>query len=171
MKIEITCMIYVWIFISTSPVHHLLVRKCDVNEDKLPFDYCKLTKFEDTSKSRCECICRNHQCNFYNPKCQTKTTEYTFVKDGINGTAEELYHSAFGSDPKEFHEYMLEIHNITTTTSNVTLTVTSPMPIICMNSNCTIKSLANSMRGDEKLPFMYIMFCNILCIMKYTIVS
>ena len=157
------------LYIISSVNEHLLVRKCDTDEDKLPFDYCKLTKFKDTSKTRCECICRNHQCNFYNPKCQT--TEYTFVKNGINGTTEELYHSAFGSDPKEFHEYMLEIHNITSTASNVTLPITSPMPVICMNSNCTIKSLANSMRGDEKLPFMYIMFCNILCIMKYTIVS
>ena len=167
--------IHVWyvfcIFISTSPVHHLLVRKCDVNEDKLPFDYCKLTKFEDTPKSRCECFCRNHQCNFYNPKCQTKATEYTFVKDSIDGTL-EAYHSAFGTDPKEFYEYMLEIHNITSTASNVTLPITSPMPVICMNSNCTIKSLANSMKGEEKLSFMSIMFCTVfLCIMKYSNVS
>ena len=159
------------ICISTSPVHHLLVRKCDVNEDNLPFDYCKLTKFKDTSKSRCECICRNHQCNFYNPKCQTKTTEYTFVKNFFNGTWEELYHSAFGSDPKEFHEYMLEIHNITTTTSNVTLPITSPMPVICMNLNCTVKNFANSMKGEEKLSILSIMLCNILYFMKYNNVS
>ena len=161
------------LYIISSVYEHLLVRKCDSDEDKLLFDYCKLTKFGDTSKSRCECFCRNHQCNFYNPKCQTKTTEYTFVKDTIYGTTEE-YHSAFGSDPKEFHEYMLEIHNITTTTGNVTLPITSPMPIICMNSNCTIKSAANSMKRKETLLLMSIVFilvCNILCIMKYTIVS
>ena len=157
--------------IISSVTEHLLVRKCDTDEDKMPFDYCKLTKFMDTSKTRCECFCRNHQCNFYNPKCQTKTTsEYTFVKDGINGTTEE-YHSAFGSDPKEFHEYMLEIHNITTTTSNVTLPITSPMPVICMNSNCTIKSAANSMKVEEKLSILSIMLCNILYFMKYNNVS
>ena len=58
----------------------------------------------------------------------------------------EEYHAAFGTDPKEFHEYMLKIHNITTTTSNVTLPITSPMPIVCMASNCTIKSLAYSFK-------------------------
>ena len=112
------------LYIISSINEHLLVRKCDTDRDKLPFNYCKLTVFMDTSKSRCECICKNHQCNFYNPKCQTKTTEYTFVKDFFNGTWEELYHSAFGSDPKEFYDYMLELHNITITTSNVTLPIT-----------------------------------------------
>ena len=156
-------------YLISSVQEYLLLRKCGIDVEKLPFDYCKLTRFKDTSNTTYVCICRNHQCNFYNPKCQIKTTDYTFEKKGIDGNVEE-YHAAFGTDPKEFYEYMLKIHNITTTTSNDTLPITSPIPIVCMASNCTIQSLAYSFKRDEKL-LLCIIFGNLLCIMKYKIVS